>query len=75
MTAPDTGLGYVVHVLLAVAPDGTTDEATQEFPTWSDAVSALDEIPSMVPGWQAITIYPTENFPRMMEGAVTRPNG
>lgn len=64
-------LGYVVHVLLDT--DGPeTDEATQEFDTWAEAIAAADELPAQLDRWRVISLYRAEDFPRIMQGAERR---
>jgi hypothetical protein len=71
-------LGFTVHVLLSVSSDGISDEATREFPSWAEAVDAVSMIPDQLMsqghGWNAITIIPTEHFPRLMQGAERQPD-
>lgn len=65
-----SALGFTVHVFIGVDASGRTDEATREFPTWEEAVEAAAGIPAALgTGWQVVSLYRTENQPRMLLGA------
>lgn len=61
-------LGFTVHVLVAVNGNAT-EELTREFDTWEEAVEAMMALPDQLTTWQAITVYRTEDQPRMLLGA------